>query len=167
MSELIEAKVAQILSDNCIVINVGALDGAKVGMIFVVLAQGEEVKDPESGEVLGQWEVPKGYIRAAHVQERLCTCEGHVPGRETRQEDSSTQVLSAAMITHSMRPESWRGGGVSLRVNRAQVSGMPAISPISVGDTVREMRLESPPQEQPKTTTEQPTTKPDDKAPSP
>ena len=138
MSELIEGKVAQILSENYVILNIGSNAGVEVGMAFVVLAQGEEVKDPETGEALGRWEVPKGYIRATHVQERLCTCEGFVPGEEDESgTDPSTNVLSAAMIAAHMRPESDR---VRMRVNRSDVSGMPVIRPISVGDTVRESR---------------------------
>ncbi len=179
MAQLIEGKVAQILSENCIIINVGAQAGVKVGMAFAVLARGEEVKDPESGEALGRWEVPKGHIRVTHVQERLATCEGFMPGHTTQAEDPSTQVLSAAMITHSMRPETWRGGaGARLNVNRAELSGMPAFGPISVGDPVCELRPESAQQESAKTDeptgetqqprpTEEPQLKPDEKASAP
>ena len=144
MNQLIEGKVAQILSENCIIINVGAKAGVRTGMTFAVLAQGEAVKDPATGEVLGRWEVPKGYLRATHVQDRLSTCTGCSPDFGTGQaEDSSSQVLSASMIAASMRPETWGGRGAGLNVNRAQVSGLPAIGPISVGDTVREVRSES------------------------
>jgi len=157
MASLIEGKVAQILSENCVILNVGAQAGVKTGMAFVVLARGDEVKDPETGEVLGRWEVPKGYLRVTHVQERLATCEGFVPGRPAREEDASTQVLSAAMIAHSMRPETWRHGPAArLNVNRGQVTGMPVIGPISVGDPVRELpaqpesvEVEQPPEAQP------------------
>lgn len=146
MSELIEGKVAQILSDNCVVLNIGIGAGARVGMIFVALAQGEEVKDPETGVLLGRWEIPKGYLRATHVQEWLTTCEGYAPGGRNAPDDPSTDVLSAALITHSMHPESWREKGGHLNVDRSQVSGMPKIGPISVGDTVREFRPAQEPQ---------------------
>jgi len=145
MKKLIEGKVARILSDSVVVLNVGTAAGVTVGMAFVVLAQGEEVTDPESGEALGRWEVPKGYVRATHAQERLTTCEGFLPGRKgTDKEDPSTNVLSAALITHSMHPETWRAKSTPLNVIRSEVSGMPVIGPISVGDTVRELQLEQP-----------------------
>ena len=138
MSELVEGKVAQILSDKFIVLNVGAQRGVSLGMTFVVLAQGEEVKDPGTGEVLGRWEVPKGFLIAAHAQERMSTCEAApAPGAENV--DASTQVLSAAMIEASMRPETWGGSGPRLDVNRSQMRGLPKMGPVSVGDTVREV----------------------------
>ena len=145
MDELREGKVAQILSDKYIVINVGALAGVKGGMTFVVLSQGEEVKDPATGAVLGRWELPKGYLRATHVQERIATCEGiPPPGQDSRSGEEGTDVLSATMIADSLRPETWGGSGARLNVNRAQVVGVPRIGPISVGDVVRECRLEPP-----------------------
>ncbi len=143
MSELIEGKIAQILSENFVVINVGSESGVKVGMMFVVLAAGEEVKDPETGEVLGKWEVPKGTIRVTHVQSRLATCEGFRPA-EPGEEEVGTHVLSAALIAHSLRPETWRHRDATrLDINRSQVQGMPRIGPISVGDPVREVSLAS------------------------
>ncbi len=135
---LIEGKIAQILSDKHVIINVGARDGVRPGMRFAVLFQGEEVKDPGTGEALGRWEVPKGFVAATHVQDRLTTCEAAaVPAPEGQ--DPSTQVLSAAMIDASMRPEIWGGGGGKLNVNRAQFRGAPQIGPISIGDAVREV----------------------------
>jgi hypothetical protein len=145
MGELLEGKVAQILSDKYIIITVGALAGAKSGMAFVVLSQGEEVKDPATGAALGRWELPKGYLRATHVQERITTCEGiPPPGQDSRSGEEGTDVLSATMIADSLRPETWGGSGARLNVNRAQVAGVPRIGPISVGDIVRECRLDAP-----------------------
>ena len=146
MSALIEGKVARILSGNVIVINVGAHAGVKPRMQFVVLMQGEEVKDPETGEALGRWEAPKGHLIASHVQERMSTCQGYVPGHKAEPEDPSTNVLSAALITHSMRPETWRSThSAKLNVNRSEMAGMPVIGPISVGDVVRQVEGMEPP----------------------
>jgi hypothetical protein len=133
---MIEGKVAQILSERCVILNVGTAHGVKPGTVFIVLARGEEVRDPDSGAVLGRWELPKGMVRVTHAQERLATCEAYRPSEEA---DTSGNVLSAAMITHSMRPDSWGGGpGRGLKVNRGQVTGMPQVGPVSVGDPVRE-----------------------------
>jgi hypothetical protein len=149
MGERLEGKVAQILSDKYIVIAIGALAGAKIGMTFVVLAQGEEVKDPATGAVLGRWELPKGYLRATHVQERITTCEGiPAPGQDSRSGEEGTDVLSATMIADSLRPETWGGSGARLNVNRSQVVGVPRLGPISVGDIVRECSLAAAPDPQ-------------------
>jgi len=50
----IRGKVARILNSRELAINVGSADGVDVGMYFDVLdPKGEDVKDPDSGEVLG------------------------------------------------------------------------------------------------------------------
>lgn len=136
MGALIEGKVAQILSDRHVIVNIGASAGVQLGMTLVVLAVGEAVKDPATGEALGRWEMPKGFLRVTHVQERMSTCEGCALPGALAEEDAS-RVLSAAMIDASMRADG--GGGTRLDVNRAQMTGMPRIGPISVGDPVREV----------------------------
>jgi len=131
---MIEGRIAQILSESLVVINVGATAGAKNGMLFVILAEGDEVKDPETGESLGRWEVPKGHLCVVNAQERLSVCEAVAPpGQEEKPQDPSTRTLSAAMIAVSMPGQ--QAGRLSVR--RADISGMPEIPPVRVGDKVR------------------------------
>ena len=137
MAETIEGRVAKILSETHLIISCGSTAGVKEGMVFIVLAEGEDVKDPETGESLGQWEIPKGRVRAVHVQERLATCMACVVDEKAaKSSDPSTHTLSADMIAVSMRRESSRETP-KLRVNPADVSGVPHIGPIAVGDKAR------------------------------
>ena len=72
MTKPIRGKVASVINEREIAINVGTTHGVNVGMYFNVLdIQDEEVKDPDTGEVLGSIERPKVTVRVAHVQERL------------------------------------------------------------------------------------------------
>ncbi|HRU07181.1 MAG TPA: hypothetical protein P5137_15550, partial [Candidatus Brocadiia bacterium] len=135
---LVEGKIARILSESHVVINIGAQQGVKEGMVFTILAQGDEVKDPDTGETLGRWEVSKGKIVATNVQDRLSTCEAYeAPRQDWSGGDPSTRVLSADMIEVAMRPETISGKKAVLDVNRRDVCGMPRISPVAVGDKVR------------------------------
>src|SRR2546425_9679519 len=84
----IRGKVARILNSRELAINVGATDGVKVGMYFDVLdPKGEDIKDPDSGEVLGSLERPKVRVKVAKVQDHLSvastykTFEVNVGGR--------------------------------------------------------------------------------------
>lgn len=137
MAETIEGRVAKILSETHLIISCGSTVGVKEGMVFVVLAEGEDVEDPETGESLGQWEIPKGHVRAVHVQEKLTTCTAHVVDEKAaKSTDLSTRTLSADMIAVSMRRDSSRESP-KLRVNLGDVSGLPLIGPIAIGDKVR------------------------------
>ena len=70
--EPIRGKVARILNARELVINVGLAEGVAIGMYFDVLdPKGEDIKDPDSGEVLGSLERPKVRVRVVKVQEHL------------------------------------------------------------------------------------------------
>jgi hypothetical protein len=68
----IEALVAQILNSRELVLNKGVADGVEIGMRFAILnRKGADIKDPESGAVLGSVEVEKALVKVVRVYERL------------------------------------------------------------------------------------------------
>ena len=72
MSEPIRGKVASVINEREIAINIGTVHGVKVGMDFDVIdVHDEKIKDPDTEEVLGSIERPKVRVRVAHVQEKL------------------------------------------------------------------------------------------------
>ena len=72
MIEPIRGKVAQVLNNREIAINLGTAKGVTIGMYFdVVDANGQNIKDPDTGEVLGSIERPKVRVKITRVQEKL------------------------------------------------------------------------------------------------
>ena len=72
MTEPIRGKVACVLNGQEIVINIGIVDGVTVDMDSKVMdLNGEDIKDPDTNEVLGSIERPKIKVRVTHVQEKL------------------------------------------------------------------------------------------------
>ena len=72
MTEPIRGKVARILNEREIAINLGLAKGVTVGMYFdVVDANGENIKDPDTGEVLGSINIPKVRVKVTQAQEKL------------------------------------------------------------------------------------------------
>lgn len=136
---MIEGKVAQIISESHVVINAGASAGVKPGMLFAILAEGAEVKDPETGQSLGKWEMPKGHIKAIHVQDTMSVCEAVSAESDSEADisDPSTRTLSASMVAVSM-PERARTAP-KLNVRRGDIAGMPEAGPTRVGDKVRQV----------------------------
>ena len=136
MSEVINAKVAAIIDDATLVLNVGLEQGVREGMTFLVFDEHAEIVDPDTGQPLGNWEMVKARLVATHIQERMCTVKAPtVPDDPIL---SSTRPLSAVMVEHSMgkygdRDESWK----RMDVRRSDVSGKPSFQPIAVGDRVR------------------------------
>ena len=82
-AEQIATRVADIVfpirvlvkRDTEITINRGDGGGVEVGQLFNVFAQGEELVDPDTGEVLGREEVMVGVARIVSVQSKLSTAE--------------------------------------------------------------------------------------------
>ena len=70
--EPIRGKVARILGERDVAFNIGASHGVRVGMLFnIVNIEGSEVRDPDTGDVLGSIEIPKASVRITIVQERI------------------------------------------------------------------------------------------------
>jgi len=65
----IEGKVATVLNERELVLNVGAAEGVEVGMRFKILYPGGiEVTDPDTQEPLGSVEWPKTEVKIVSVQ---------------------------------------------------------------------------------------------------
>ena len=72
MTKPIRGKVAHVLNEREIAINVGTEKGVTIGMRFNVMEiHDEDIKDPDTDEVLGPIERPKVKVHVTHVQERL------------------------------------------------------------------------------------------------
>ena len=68
----IRGKVARVLNAREIAINIGTANDVTVGMYFDVIDPNEgDIKDPDTGEVLGSIERPKVRVQVTHVQEKL------------------------------------------------------------------------------------------------
>lgn len=72
---MIEGKVAGVLNERELVINIGSLQGVKRGMKFKVLASEPLViYDPETGEKLGMLDREKVRVAAVEVHKRFSIC---------------------------------------------------------------------------------------------
>jgi len=79
------AKVASVSEDNqTVVINQGSADGVAIGQRFLIYSIGQEIKDPDSGESLGNLEVVKGTGKVTHVQQRMATISSDMKGAPSR-----------------------------------------------------------------------------------
>lgn len=77
-------KVAKIVSGNELIINKGSEDGVKPGQVFIVYTIGEDIIDPDTGEVLEKLEVVRGTGKAVHVQERIASIKSDMKSPANR-----------------------------------------------------------------------------------
>lgn len=68
----IEGKVATVLNERELVLNIGADEGVEVGMRFKILYPGGiEITDPDTNEPLGNVEWPKTEVKVVSVQPHM------------------------------------------------------------------------------------------------
>lgn len=72
MSKLIKSKIARVLNSREIAISSGSDQGVHIGMHFDVLdPKGEDIRDPDTGDILGSIDRPKVRVKVTQVQKRL------------------------------------------------------------------------------------------------
>lgn len=78
-NEPLKGKVAAVLNERELAINIGASGGVEPGMKFKVLAdEPAEVLDPETDELLGTIDREKVRVQAREVQERFSICRTYI-----------------------------------------------------------------------------------------
>lgn len=127
---MIKGRIARILSESEVLLNVGRQEGVKEGLELIVYSEGEHVTDPETGEDLGPVETVKGRLRVTHVQERMCRAVTH-----TYEVPSPSLVQLMSFDPFSRRTEARQ---YKLNVERAQVAGLREDLTVRVNDLVRE-----------------------------
>lgn len=112
--ELIEGKVAQVISERDLAINRGSSSGVKVGMRFkIVSSEPSEIRDPDTDEVLGSVEITKVEVEVVSVQENLSVCRTFkkmvIPGRPRKPgAASSFSSLSESIFGDPGTPDTER-----------------------------------------------------------
>ena len=106
MTEPIRGKVASVLNAREIAINVGTENGVTVGMYFDVLdPHYEDIKDPDTGEVLGSIEHPKVRVKIIDAQEKLALATTY---RTKRVNTGGTgEFVSLGPFARALMPPNW------------------------------------------------------------
>lgn len=117
-------KIIKIISDKKVVVNAGHLDVKKNDQLEIYLI-GEEVIDPETGEVLGTLDTIKAYLIVTDVYDKMCLCEN-----ATKNSTMSAFFDVAAQFSANLPRR--------LNVDSTQISGgLSEDIKIVIGDLVR------------------------------
>jgi hypothetical protein len=125
---MIKGKVAQILSESEVVLNVGAKHGVKEGMEFVIYAAGPPIIDPDSGTDLGAIETVKGRVIVAHVMEAACRAKTKTYTETERSVFAGGGGFFGPQTVHKR---------TTLQVKKEQVHPISADLTVVIGDLVR------------------------------
>ena len=107
MTDLIRGKVARILNSREIAINVGSDDGVSTGMYFDVMDQNfEDIRDPDTQELLGSIQRPKIRVKITKVQEKLSLASTYKTMR-VNVGGTADFLLASASLSRALTPPKW------------------------------------------------------------
>jgi len=102
----VRGKVAQVLNSREIALNIGSDHGVCIGMYFdIVDPKGQEVRDPDTGEVLGSLERPKVRVRVISVQARLSVATTY--RRRKINLGGSGGLMGSHTLARQLMPPNW------------------------------------------------------------
>ena len=102
----IRGKVARVLNEREIAINIGTAHGVAVDMYFDVIdPHYENIKDPDTNEVLGSLRRPKVRVQITHVQERLSTAMTYRSKKVNPGDSRGYDLLGP--FARSLMPSGW------------------------------------------------------------
>ena len=107
MNEPILGKVARVLNTREIAINIGTAHGVDVGMSFDVMEVCEDIRDPDTDEVLGSIERPKVRVRVTYVKERLSVATTYRSKQVYVKGYDSFRELGLGLFSRSLMPSKW------------------------------------------------------------
>ncbi len=132
--DLLQGKVAKVLTEREIVINIGSARGVKKGMRFAILAATpEEITDPDTGEKLDVVDRTKVLVEATEVRSKITICSTF---RTTTISGGAFGLLGNIMAPSREVVETLRTEDSSLPLPLS-----PEESYVKIGDRVRQVPL--------------------------
>lgn len=133
----IRGKVARVLNSREIAINVGSEKGVDVGMHFDVLdPKYENIRDPDTHELLGSIERPKVRVQVIKVQEKLSIASTY------RKKKINVGGTFGVSLSEFLMPPEWRTKYETLKTEEQDWEDIDAKeSYVNVGDPVAQVIL--------------------------
>ncbi len=108
MTEPIRGKVARVLNEREIAINIGTAHGVDVGMYFDVMdPHGQDIIDPDTDEVLGSIERPRVRLKITYVQDKLAVASTYKSKQINIGGVALYPALGYGPIARALMPPNW------------------------------------------------------------
>ena len=135
--EPIRGKVARILNSREVAINRGSSHGVEVDMVFNILSpSGSDIKDPDTGEILGSYERTKVRVKVKQVQERISIASTYMKYR-TNVGGAGALGLPSGGLSRLFEPPNWVTNYETLRTEEAMLDELSEEeSYVKIGDPI-------------------------------
>jgi hypothetical protein len=103
MTNMIRGKVARVLNSRELALNIGSEHGVSEGMLFDVIdPKGEDIVDPDTGNIIGSLERPKVRVKVISVQSKLSVASTY---KKERVNVGGVGIGTSAISQLFMQPE--------------------------------------------------------------
>jgi hypothetical protein len=103
MTNMIRGKVARVLNSRELALNIGSQHGVREGMLFDVIdPKGEDIVDPDTGDIIGSLERPKVRVKVISVQDKLSVASTY---KKERVNIGGVGIGTSAISQLFMQPE--------------------------------------------------------------
>lgn len=103
MMNMIRGKVARVLNSRELALNIGSQHGVREGMLFDVIdPKGEDIVDPDTGDIIGSLERPKVRVKVISVQDKLSVASTY---KKERVNVGGVGIGTSAISQLFMQPE--------------------------------------------------------------
>jgi len=126
---LIKGKVAKIIDEYTVVLNIGYNDDVEEDMRFIIYDVGEEIKDPDTDVIIGNFEHVKAKIRIMNVAEKISTAVS---------DETTTIVPAVQSFLSAMGKEELKKLPLNDEMKNKVKNSVPEAT-IKVGDLVRQI----------------------------
>lgn len=135
--EPIQGAVAKILTARELVINRGSAEGVRRGMRFEVLdTKAENIKDPDTGELLGSIDRPKVQVEVTKVAEHLAIAATF----RKKELNVGGGMMALTALARQFEPPKYEAKYETLKTNEATWEDLDeSKSFVKTGDPVREI----------------------------
>lgn len=94
-------RVLEKITSTKVILNCGKSQGIKLNDEFLIYGLTQPLKDPDSGEDLGEGQIVRGKGMVVHLQDKLCTVESNIYKRSSDKKIIRT-VQSANPFTYNI-----------------------------------------------------------------
>ncbi len=137
----IRGKVAQVIDSREVALNIGSEHGVELNMLLDILTpKGQDIKDPDTGEVLGSVERAKTRVKVIQVKERLSVASTYRKRRVNVGGGGIPVYGISASAARLFEPPKWETRYETLKTNETTWDELTEEeSYISTGDPVMQI----------------------------
>lgn len=139
MDDKITGRIIKIVDEYTVIVNIGKENGISFGDYLKVKSEGIEIKDPETGDILGKYGETKARLKVKDVYDKFSICKNSETIKKEVPIPNSNwleNAITANSKANYKRPTETKTYLRKLNVNSSEIEEIAIDSVIKIGDEV-------------------------------